>query len=77
MRLWKSLRKWELLISANLSFVVGDGRRKKFWKARWCGVTPLNMAFPLLFNCDCVKEAWVGEVWSGEQDRGCRNPTFI
>ena len=50
--------------------MVGDGQRIKFWKDRWCGDTPLNIAFHSLFTCVCVKEAWVGEVWSVEQGRG-------
>ena len=65
------------MISDNLSFVVGDGQRIKFWKDRWCGDIPLNVVFPSLFTCACAKEAWVGDAWSVEQGRVCWNPTFI
>ena len=39
--LWKVIRLlWELVSSRTL-FVVGNGRRVKFWKDRWCGDEPL------------------------------------
>ena len=37
MGLWKVLRKWGHLVSNQFSFVVGDRKRIKFWKDRWCG----------------------------------------
>lgn len=57
MGLWKSLRIWGHLLSNQLSFVVGDEKRIKFWKYMWCGDTPLEVAFPFLFSLASIKEA--------------------
>ena len=69
--LWKALKSWGHLISDNLSFVVGHGPRIKFRKDRWCGDTPLNVAFPSLFDCACAKEVWVWEICSVDQQILC------
>lgn len=37
----------------------------------------MNVAFSLLFAFTCVQEAWVGDVWSVEQGKRCRNPILI
>ena len=68
---WKALRRWGLLVSNKISFVIGDGQRFNFWKDRWCGDSPLNIAFPSLFAFACAKEAWVRDSWSEKQGRGC------
>ena len=75
--MWKSLRSWSVLVSNHLSFVVGDGKRIKFWKDSWCGDTLLFDAYPSLFTIACAKSAWVGEVWSAEMGGGCWNHTFF
>ena len=31
----------------------------KFWKDRWCGDLPLNLAYPVLYNFAANKEAFV------------------
>ena len=43
--LWKAIRKLWDLVSCRLSFLVGNGKRIKFWKDKWCGDGPLNV-FP-------------------------------
>ena len=35
------------------------GDRVKFWKDRWCGDLPLNLAYPVLYNFAANKEAFV------------------
>ena len=75
--LWKSLRRWSVLVSNHLSFVVGDGKRMKFWEDSWCGDTSLIDAYHSLFTIACAKNAWVGDVWSAEMGRDCWNPTFV
>ena len=60
--LWKEIRKDWHLISSRLSFVVGNERRVKFWKDKWCGVIPLCDSFPTLFALVVSKEAWVKDV---------------
>ena len=47
---------WELVCSRNL-FVVGNGRRVKFWKDRWCGDELLCLSFPSLFVLASSEEA--------------------
>ena len=75
MGLWKVLRKWGHLVSKTFSFAVGDGKRIKFWKDRWCGDSSLNIVFPSLFTLASVKEAWMGD--SVKEACVCWNPTFI
>ena len=40
-------------------FRVGNDRRLKFWKHRWCGEDFLEEAFPSLFSLAFAKDAWV------------------
>ncbi|RVW98499.1 microtubule-associated protein AIR9 [Vitis vinifera] len=56
--LWKEIRKEGVLLFKNASFIVGDGRRVKFWKDIWCGNTPLCEAFPSLFAFAVSQDAW-------------------
>ena len=74
--LWKNLRQWGYLVSNGFSYVVGDGKRMKFWKDRWCGDLPLDVAFSSLFSRAMAKEAWVGDSWSFKYGGGCWNPIF-
>ena len=48
----------ESLVSAKLSFVVGNTWRVMYWRDTWCGDS-----FPSLFAITEPKEAW-GECWS-------------
>ena len=41
----------------NSSFLVGNRRRVKFWKAKWCGDEPLRCSFPSLYTLATLKEA--------------------
>ena len=55
--LWKAIRLlWELIFSRIL-FVVGNGRRVKFWRDRWCRDEPLRVLFLSLFALASSKEA--------------------
>ena len=63
-------------MSDRFSYVVGDGKRTKFWNDRWFGDLPLDVAFPSLFSRAMAKEAWVGDLWSYEYGGGCWNPVF-
>ena len=61
--LWKEIRKeWELL-STDLMFLIGDGRRIIFWKDIWCDEEALNTAFPAMFDLVIQKDAIVAYVW--------------
>ena len=58
------------MVSNNFSFVVGDGKRTRFWKDSWCGDTSPIEAYPSLFTIACAKNAWLGDVWSAEMGGG-------
>ena len=68
---WKEIRKEGFLMFQNVSFVVGDGRRVKFWKDIWCGNIPLCEAFPSLFAFAVSQDAWVADCWDSMGDAGC------
>ena len=65
-------------MGTRISFSVGNGRRVRFWRDRWCGDSPLCESFPSLFALSLEKEAWVAEVWDllAEWGRGGWNPCF-
>ena len=76
--LWKGIRMdWEL-VGTQISFSVGNGRRVRFWRDRWCGDSPLCESFPSLFALSAEKEAWVADVWDplAKGGRGGWNPCF-
>ena len=62
--LWKAIRKEWLGMYSSLAFRVGNGRRVRFWKDKWCGDEPLYESFPSLFAISRAKDAWVSEVWN-------------
>ncbi|RVW75339.1 putative ribonuclease H protein [Vitis vinifera] len=75
--LWKAIRLlWELVSSRTL-FVVGYGRRVKFWRDRWWGDEPLCVSFPSLFALASSKEAWVANLWVHSSKGGGWNPSFF
>ena len=47
-----------------MSFALGNGRRVLFWRDKWCGIVPLNVAFPFLYVIVASKKALVTNVWS-------------
>lgn len=71
--LWKAITKdWDIL-SDSITFSVGNGRRARFWKEKWCDDELLCTSFPSLFAIASSKAAWVedvlnhlaeGRVWS-------------
>ena len=40
-RLWKAISKMGQLVTPSFGFVVGDGKRVRFWKDKWCATIPL------------------------------------
>ena len=54
-----------------MAFVVGNGRRVKFWRDIWCRRNLLRVAFPTLFAIAASKKAWVAEVWDDSLEEGC------
>ncbi|RVW92361.1 LINE-1 retrotransposable element ORF2 protein [Vitis vinifera] len=74
--LWKAIRKEWLGMYNNLAFRVGNGRRVRFWKDKWCGDEPLYESFPSLFAISQAKDAWVSEVWNPDGVGDGWNPLF-
>ena len=62
--LWKAIRGYWDLIGNNMVYSVGNGRKVRFWKDRWCGDNSLYNYFPSLFSISLAKEAWVEDMWS-------------
>ena len=60
-----------------ISFVVGNGRRVKFWKGGWCTEEPLCEVFPSLFALSDSKEAWVANLWEHRGESGNWNFRFV
>ena len=56
---------------------MGNGRRVKFWKDKWCGDEPLNISLTSLFALAGSKEAWVVASWFHSNGRGVWNPRFF
>ena len=74
--LWKTLRKeWEV-VKSRLFFVVGNGKRIKFWIDIWCGDESLCVSFPSLFALAVSKDAWVKDVWRCNEGGGSWSPLF-
>ena len=61
--LWKGIRMdWDL-VGARILFLIGNGRRVRLWRDRWCGDPPLCVPFPSLFDLSVDKEAWMADIW--------------
>ena len=57
--LWKVIRRgWEAF-KARTGFMVGNGRKTKFWHDVWCKDAPLKDFFPSFFFLASNKEACV------------------
>ena len=61
---------------ANSDFLVGDGKRVRFWEDAWCGQNPLCTTFTALYSIANSKGAKVGEVWVSLGEGGGWNPRF-
>ena len=74
---WKEIEKhWELFKSM-ISFAMGNRKRVKFWKDRWCSEEPLCEIFPSLFALFDSKEAWVIDLWEHRGEGGNWNFSFV
>ena len=67
---WKAIGNGWMEFSKRVAFKVGDGRRVRFWKDRWCGDEALSISFPSLYALSTSKEAWVAEVWDAMGEDG-------
>ena len=57
--LWKAIRNGWMEFSKRVAFKVGDCRRVRFWKDRWCGEDSLEEVFPSLYSLASSRDAWV------------------
>ena len=78
MGLWKGIRMdWDF-VGSRISFLVGNGRRVRFWRDRWCGDSLLCVSFPSLFALIEDKKTWMADIWEPlvEGGWGGWNPCF-
>ena len=61
--LWKAIRQGWKDFNKRIVFRVGNGRRVRFWKDKWCGEDTLGEAFPQLYSIAFVKDPWVDQIW--------------
>ena len=73
---WKEIRKEGSLLQNKVVFSMGDGRRVKFWKDKWCGNFALCDFFPSLYALAASKEAWLVELWDSSGEEGGWSPRF-
>ncbi|RVW33972.1 hypothetical protein CK203_100734 [Vitis vinifera] len=57
------------LVTPSFGFVVGDAKKVRFWKDKWCGTIPLCETFPSLYALASYKEAWGKKVRVDEEDK--------
>ena len=61
---------------ANNDFLVGDGKRVRFWEDAWCSQYTLCTTFPALYSIANSKGAKVAEVWVSLGEGGGWNLRF-
>ena len=59
---WKEIKKEGSLLQNKTVFFVGDGKKVKFLKDKWCGNDALCDSFPSLYALAASKEGLVSEV---------------
>jgi hypothetical protein len=59
--LWKNIRKGWSLLCSHTRLILGNGSRIRFWDNVWCGKVPLKVAFPVLYDIACDKDALVAD----------------
>ena len=73
---WQEIRKeWEAFLPDTFCS-LGNGRRVRFWKDKWCGEEPLSLTFPSLFSIATNKEAMVADYWNPIGEEGGWSPLF-
>ena len=76
MGVWEAIiSEWEEL-RCRVHFMVGNGRRIKFWKDLWCEELTLKEAFPNLFRLTVNQDGWVVEAWEEGGDLSSWSPCF-
>ena len=73
---WKEIKEEGSLLQNEVVFSMGDGRRVKSWKDKWCGNIALCDSFPSLYAVAAFKEAWLVELWDSSGEEGGWSPRF-
>ena len=63
-------------IAKQIIFSMGDGRRVRFWKDKWCRNNALFGYFPSLYALAAFKEACLMELWDSTGKEGGWSPRF-
>jgi hypothetical protein len=77
--LWKSISLGWDVFSERIEYSVGKGDQIRFWFDKWCGNSPLEDLFPILFLCSIDRQASIASVLSKlELDASCSwNISFV
>ena len=73
---WKEIRKEGSLLQNKIVFFVGDGKRVRFWKDKWCKNNAFCDSFPSLIALAASKKAWLVELWDSTGEKGDWSPRF-
>jgi hypothetical protein len=69
---WKNIIALEKVVpgknwfSESVSRKVGNGLSTSFWKVKWLGDVPLEVAFPRLFSLSNFKDHMVRDMWGSD-----------
>jgi hypothetical protein len=47
---WKGLMRTKVTLFNRGKFIIGDGRRNRFWRDTWLGETSLALQYPMIYN---------------------------
>lgn len=74
---WKVIMKEADWVDNNVEFVLGNGRRVRFWQDHWCGNSSLRLAFPAIFEIARDKNATMVGIWDLLRAGGSWNIQFL
>ena len=70
MGVWKDIRREAQQLKQDCNFILGNGRRIRFWEDRWCGSETLHELFTTLYALADSKGATLEEVWDSSRREG-------
>lgn len=74
---WKVIMKEADWVDNNGEFVLGNGRRVRFWQDHWCGNSSLRLAFPAILYIARDKNATMVGIWDLLRAGGSWNIQFL
>ena len=75
--LWKTIAREFDQLKKDHVFILGDGRKIRFWEDSWCGSQPLCIAFPCLYSIAANKGAKATDLWVRQGGGGVWEPKFL